>query len=147
MPHIDLTSVWIPGGLIGVLVLIMIRLFINERRSVAAMKAEGADQAPAAAPAEAPAAVEPPPMADMPAEAAAAEAPAATEAREAPAAAPAPIKTEAPVVETKVTAAKAKQSLVWRTAWIWLPFLVGFFGQGYLDHRAAIDPLIEKITG
>ena len=139
MPHIDLTSVWIPGSLIGILVLIMIRLFIKERRAAAAIVAERAEQMPVevTAPAqtsEVPAAVEPPPMADKPSE--------TVETVRVPTAPNAPVSVKAP--EKKV---KSSGSLIWRTAWIWLPFLVGFFGQGYLEHRAAIDPLIKKITG
>ena len=140
MPKVDLTSVWIPGSLIGILVLIMIRLFIKERRAAAALVVERAGQVPVevtmpAQTVEAPAAVALPPVADeKPVEAA--------EVTKVPTTQAEPAKTPAP--EEK---GRGKPSLVWRTAWIWLPFLVGFFGQGYIDHRAAIDPLIKKITG
>ena len=147
MPHIDLTSVWIPGGLIGILVLIMIRLFINERRSASALAAGASSAAPVEvtmpAPATAPAkdtpdAVEPPPMADKPAEAEKAASVSEPE--------------KAPVAETKneeqKPEAKPKGSLVWRTAWIWLPFFAGFLGQAYLDiFKPIIEPLIEKSAG
>ena len=143
MPQIDLTSVWIPGGLIGILVLIMIRLFINERRSAAALAAGGSSAAPVEVTMPAPAtdtpdAVEPPPMADKPA-----EAEKAASVRE---------PEKAPVAEKKneeqTPKTKAKGSFVWRTAWIWLPFFAGFLGQAYLDiFKPIIEPLIEKSAG
>ena len=37
--------------------------------------------------------------------------------------------------------AKKKMRLRWRTAWIWLPFLIGFFGQAYLSF---IKPMLEN---
>lgn len=130
MPQIDLTSIWIPGGLIGILVLIMIRLFINERRSASVLAAETASSAPVEVTmqsTEAPAAVEPPPMADKPAEA-----------------------VTAPIAEKRDAEKKpkAKRSFVWRTAWIWLPFLAGFLGQAYLDiFKPIVEPLLEKGAG
>lgn len=36
---------------------------------------------------------------------------------------------------------KKKRKLRWRTAWIWLPFLIGFFGQTYLS---LIKPMIDN---
>lgn len=140
MPQIDLTSVWIPGGLIGVLVLIMIRLFINERRSASVLAADTGSAAPVevtmpALTTDAPDAVEPPPVADKPAEVP--EVPVAK-------------KEDAPVAakEAPEKAPKAKRSFVWRTAWIWLPFLAGFLGQAYLDiFKPIIEPLLEKSAG
>lgn len=44
--------------------------------------------------------------------------------------APAPVAA-APVADEKP--AKKKMKLRWRTAWIWLPFLIGFLGQAYLS--------------
>lgn len=140
MPQIDLTSIWIPGGLIGILVLIMIRLFINERRSSSALAAETASASPVevtmpAQTTDAPAAVEPPPMADNPAE---------------DVKAPAAEMEKAPVTEKREAEkkSKAKRSFVWRTAWIWLPFLAGFLGQAYLDiFKPIIEPLLEKSAG
>ena len=58
--------------------------------------------------------------------------PAATEPAPAPAAA-APVAVEKP--------AKKKMKLRWRTAWIWLPFLIGFFGQAYLSF---IKPMVDS---
>ena len=139
MPHVDLTSVWIPGGLIGILVLIMIRLFILERRSAAALATERGSTAPVEvtmpSATEAPAAAEAPPVVAAPAEP-------APETQASAAAA------EAPKAEAPAPAKKAKPSFVWRTAWIWLPFLAGFAGQAYLDiFKPYIDPLIEKAAG
>jgi len=36
---------------------------------------------------------------------------------------------------------KKKRKLRWRTAWIWLPFLIGFVGQTYLS---LIKPMIDN---
>ncbi|MEQ8265626.1 MAG: hypothetical protein RH982_00395 [Parvibaculum sp.] len=51
------------------------------------------------------------------------------------AAAPAPVAAPAAIPEKK------KMKLRWRTAWIWLPFLVGFFGQAYLSF---IKPMLDN---
>lgn len=101
----DLTSIWIPVGIIGLLALYMVRQFIQERRESRELIA---------------------------AEAAAAQAAAAAPA---PAENPAPAPAVAPAPEPK-----KKAKLRWRTAWIWLPFLIGFFGQAYLSF---IKPMIE----
>jgi len=37
--------------------------------------------------------------------------------------------------------AKRKARLLWRTAWLWLPFVAGFAGQAWLDIG---KPLVEK---
>lgn len=104
----DLTSIWIPVGIIGLLGLYMVAQFIQERRESRELIA--AEAAAAAAEAAAP------PPAEKPVPAAAVtSAPAAPEA-------------------------KKKAKLRWRTAWIWLPFLIGFFGQAYLSF---IKPMIE----
>ena len=108
----DLTSIWIPVGIIGLLGLYMVAQFIQERR-------ESRELILAEAAAAATAAASPPP----------AENPAPTPA---PAAAPA---AAAPAPEPK-----KKAKLRWRTAWIWLPFLIGFFGQAYLTY---LQPMIE----
>lgn len=104
----DLTSIWIPVGIIGLLALYMVRQFIQERRESRELVAAEAAAAQAAAAAPAPA--------ENPAPA--------------PAVAPAPAAPEP----------KKKAKLRWRTAWIWLPFLIGFFGQAYLSF---IKPMIE----
>lgn len=39
---------------------------------------------------------------------------------------------------------KKKRKLRWRTAWIWLPFLIGFFGQAYLSF---IKPMVDNAAG
>ncbi|MDX5493761.1 MAG: hypothetical protein LPK86_09745 [Alphaproteobacteria bacterium] len=104
----DLTSIWIPVGIIGLLGLYMVAQFIQERReSRELLAAEAAAAATAAAA---------PPPAEKPAPA--------------PAAAPAP----------SAPAEKKKAKLRWRTAWIWLPFLAGFFGQAYLS---IIKPMMD----
>ena len=123
----DFTSIWMPLGLIGLLGIYMVAQFIQERRDTRRAMAEEA-QAKAAAPAEA-----------TPAEAASAEAaPAAAEvapaeASAAPAPAAAPVAAAAPEE-------KKKRKLRWRTAWIWMPFLIGFAGQAYLTY---IKPMLE----
>lgn len=104
----DLTSIWIPVGIIGLLGLYMVGQFIQERRESRELIAAEAAAAAAAAAA--------PPPAEKPAPA--------------PATASAPAKPEA----------KKKAKLRWRTAWIWLPFLAGFFGQAYLSF---IKPMME----
>lgn len=127
VPAVDLTSTWIPLGILGVLLLYMVHLFLQERRvSRELLAAEGI--APAA-----PEPVEAPAIATPAVEVAPVE-PKMTE--------PAPVLAVEPVKE-KV---RAKRSLVWRTAWIWLPFLVGFGGQAYLEHRPLIDPMLQKLT-
>ncbi|MFN4339110.1 hypothetical protein [Parvibaculum sp.] len=85
----DLTSIWIPVGIIGLLGLYMVAQFIQERR----------------------------------------------ESRELILAEAAAAATAAPAPEPK-----KKAKLRWRTAWIWLPFLIGFFGQAYLTY---LKPMIE----
>lgn len=120
LPNVDLTSTWIPLGFLGVLLLYMVRLFLQERRESMALAAAEAMSAPT-----------PPTLED-----------ATVEATQ-PAAEPsvAPIAT-IPPVETAVAAApRRKSSLVWRAAWIWLPFVAGFAGQAYLD---VVKPLLEK---
>lgn len=81
------------------------------------------------------------PAADMH-EAAPEAAPAAeTGPVEAPLAAPAMSAPEVPLAAAP--SSRRKSSLVWRTAWIWLPFAAGFAGQAYLD---VVRPLLEKTT-
>ena len=55
----------------------------------------------------------------------------------APATEPAP-SSAAPAPEKP---GKKKMKLRWRTAWIWLPFLIGFFGQAYLSF---VKPMLEN---
>lgn len=100
----DLTSIWMPLGLIGLLGIYMVAQFIQERRDTRLALAEEA-AAPAAS-----------------AEAGTPSAPAVT-----------PVATAAPTE-------KKKRKLRWRTAWIWMPFLLGFFGQAYLNY---IKPMLE----
>ena len=40
--------------------------------------------------------------------------------------------------------AKKKRKLRWRTAWIWMPFLIGFFSQAYLRF---ITPMVDNAAG
>ncbi|MDZ4366549.1 MAG: hypothetical protein U0987_05920 [Afipia sp.] len=101
---VDLTSPWIPLGIIMVLGLFMFRQFLGERR-------ESRELALAEAAAEA-----------------------APKTNVAP---PAPLGT-APKSEKK------KRKLRWRTAWIWMPFLIGFFGQAYLSF---IKPMVDNAAG
>lgn len=56
----------------------------------------------------------------------------------APATEPAP-SSAAPAPEKP--GKKKKTKLRWRTAWIWLPFLIGFFGQAYLSY---VKPMLEN---
>lgn len=97
----DLTSIWIPVGIIGLLGLYMVRQFIQERREAREM---------------------------ILAEAAAA------------ASAPPPAAAPAPAASAPADKPKKKTKLRWRTAWIWLPFLAGFFGQAYLSF---IKPMMD----
>lgn len=92
--------------------LFMIRQFMQERREARELVLAG-DAAPVAAPVTS-------------SEQGAAPAPAAP-----PVAAPAKAE-DAPT--------KKKMKLRWRTAWIWMPFLIGFFGQAYLSF---IKPLVD----
>lgn len=126
MPAVDLTSTWIPLGILGVLILYMIHLFLQERRVsrellAADAIAPAAPEALVAAPVAAPA-VEPTPAEEKLTVAAS-------------------VPVEAPAQEKP----KASRSLVWRTAWIWLPVLVGFGGQAYLDHKPRVDPLLQRL--
>lgn len=98
---VDLTSPWIPLGIIMLLGVFMFRQFQAERRESRELLA---------------------------AEAAAASAPTTDVAPPAPLGSP--TKSE-----------KAKRKLRWRTAWIWMPFLIGFFGQAYLSF---IKPMVDN---
>ena len=99
---VDLTSPWIPLGIIMLLGIVMVRQFQAERRESRELLA--AEAAAAAAPKTyvAP----PPPLATKP--------------------------------------EKTKRKLRWRTVWIWMPFLIGFFGQAYLSF---IKPMVENAAG
>ncbi len=60
-----------------------------------------------------------------------------------------PVAAAAPATEAAPSSAapapekpgKKKMKLRWRTAWIWLPFLIGFFGQAYLNY---VKPMLEN---
>lgn len=99
----DLTSIWMPLSLIGLLGIYMVAQFIQERRDTRRALAEEAEVR-ASAPADA-----------------------------APVLAVTPVAMAAPEE-------KKKRKLRWRTAWIWMPFLIGFFGQAYLSY---IKPMLE----
>lgn len=118
---VDLTSPWIPLGIIMLLGIFMIFQFIQERKVSRALTL-----AEAAAPVSQPA-PESVASAAVPAEAEVSPSAPAPEAR-----------TVTPSTETPQ---KKKMKLRWRTAWIWLPFLVGFFGQAYLSF---IKPMLDK---
>ena len=98
---VDLTSPWIPLGIIMLLGVFMFRQFQAERRE--SRELEAAEAAAATAPKTD---VAPPPLATKP--------------------------------------EKTKRKLRWRTAWIWMPFLIGFFGQAYLSF---IKPMVENAAG
>ncbi len=98
----DLTSIWIPVGVIGLLGLYMVRQFIQERRD--AREFVLAETAPAAA-------------------------------------VPAPQAASAPEASAPADIPKKKTKLRWRTAWIWLPLLAGFFGEAYLSF---IKPMMDS---
>ena len=142
MPPVDLTSTWIPLSLLAVLSTYMYVLFRRERRMSHAFEAEGGEVASTTVI---------PASATMAGEAAAAvegegehkaEAPAA-EATSAPAPAePAPAPAATPAAEAP--AKPKKRHLLWRTAYIWLPFVAGFGWQAYLDF---IKLWLEKTTG
>ncbi|MDZ4381473.1 MAG: hypothetical protein U0942_09050 [Parvibaculum sp.] len=113
---VDLTSPWIPLSIIMLLGLFMIRQFIQERQAARVLALEQAS-APAAPPA-----VE-------------------TAAEGSPVVAVAPAPVAAPSASAPEKPARKKMKLRWRTAWIWLPFLVGFFGQAYLSF---VKPMLEN---
>lgn len=118
MLPIDMTSTWIPLGLLAVLCGYMVHLFRQERREALAFA--GTE-----------------PASHAPAPASSGDAPAASHAAPAAEAAPAPATPAAEAPRKK------KRSLIWR-GWamrIWVPFIVGFGGQAYLD---IIRPLVEK---
>ena len=140
MPSVDLSSTWIPLSLLAVLVAYMVRLFIKERReSIAMERAEAAAVAAAAsaASAAASAATVAAEVAELVHAAPAAEA--ATPAAPEPTAPTPAVTAEAPREAREK--ARPKGGLVWRTAWIWLPFIAGAAGQAYLD---MLRPLLEK---
>lgn len=118
LPNVDLTSTWIPLGFLGVLLLYMVRLFLQERRESMALAAAEAMSAPASRTLEE----------------------ATVEAAQ-PAAAEPSVAPIAPVETAVAATPRRKSSLVWRAAWIWLPFVAGFAGQAYLD---VVKPLLEK---
>lgn len=139
LPFVDFTSTWIPLSLLAVLVAYMIHLFRKERRESIALEqveAAAASAAAAAASAAASAATVAAEVAEM-----VHASPAAEPATPAAPAAPTPSMAAEEPRKTKEEAVKAKPSLVWRTAWIWLPFVAGFAGQAYLD---VLKPLLEK---
>ncbi|MBO6634415.1 hypothetical protein [Parvibaculum sp.] len=107
---VDLTSPWIPLGIIVLLGVFMIRQFREERRQARELVlAESA--APAAAPS--------PEVGQTPA--------------------PAPVVPAAAPEKTEASG-KKKMKLRWRTAWIWMPFLIGFLGQAYLTF---VKPMMD----
>ena len=144
MPPVDLTSTWIPLSLLAVLSTYMYVLFRRERRLSHALEAEGGEVGHTTVI---------PASATMAGEAAAAvegegehktEAPAA-EAAPAPAeSAPAPAPTPVAVPAAEAPAKPKKRRILWRTAYIWLPFIAGFGWQAYLDF---IKLWLEKTTG
>jgi hypothetical protein len=118
---VDLTSTWIPLSLLAVLCAYMFVLFQRERRSALAF--EGPEAAPAAAHGGGHSAPAP-------------------EAHPEPVHA-APAAHAAPVHAASEEKPKRRR-LLWRTAFIWLPFVAGFAAQAYLD---IIKPLVEKTAG
>jgi len=144
MPPVDLTSTWIPLSLLAVLSTYMYVLFRRERRMSNAFEAEGGEAtttsvipAGATMAAEAAAGVEGESEHKAEESEAKAEAPAAEAA---PAPAPAPAAAPAAEAPTK----PKKRRLLWRTAYLWLPFVAGFGWQAYLDF---IKLWLEKTTG
>jgi hypothetical protein len=108
---VDLTSPWIPLSLIMLLGVFMIRQFRQERR-----EARQLALAESLTPAEAPSAA---------------------------GGSPAPERVEpvaTPAKAGEAPPAKKKMKLRWRTAWIWMPFLIGFFGQAYLTF---VKPMMD----
>lgn len=129
VPAVDLTSTWIPLGILGVLVLYMVHLFLQERRVSKELLAAEATAPAAETPA--PAEVTPAPV---------------TQVEAAPAEATSVEPVAAPVIEVAKEGSRKTRSLVWRTAWLWLPFIMGVGGQAYLDLKQVIDPLIQKVV-
>lgn len=120
MLPIDMTSTWIPLTLLAALCAYMIHLFRMERRDALAFAGAETVSQPSSAPAAA-----------------------VSGGGEAPAAAPVAVAAETPHAPMAEPAAKKKRKLIWR-GWamrIWVPLLIGFGGQTYLD---LIRPLVEK---
>ena len=46
----------------------------------------------------------------------------------------------APPAKSEEAPKKKKRKLRWRTAWIWMPFLIGFLGQAYLSF---VKPMMD----
>jgi hypothetical protein len=121
-----MTSTWIPLTLLAALCAYMVHLFRLERREALAFSGAEAISQPSPAPVAAPAGGGHEP------------APAAVEVPAHPA--PAAEAARVPMAEP---ALKKKRKLIWR-GWamrIWVPLLIGFGGQAYLD---LIKPLVEK---
>lgn len=138
---VNLTSTWIPLSLLSVLSLYMFVLFQRERREAAAYEAAGGDAAHGYDPNALMAHVTAPNAPAAHSHDAHVAAPAAHEphGHTAPAAAShdhAPAAHAAPVAPEN-----GKTSIVWRTAYLWLPLVAGFGWQGYLD---IIRPMLEK---
>jgi hypothetical protein len=133
---VDLTSTWIPLSLLAVLCAYMFVLFQRERRaSLAFDGAEatmatggGHDIGHTTGHTEAPVGVP------------AVEHAVPTEQQPAPAQPHAAPASAAPEQAHE----KKKRKLIWRTAGVWLPFIVGFAAQAYLD---IVKPLVEKAAG
>lgn len=47
----------------------------------------------------------------------------------------------APATASETAPAKRKAKLLWRTAWLWLPFVAGFAGQAWFD---IVKPLLDR---
>jgi len=121
---VDLTSPWIPLSFIALLGIFMVRQFIQERRESRELilaEQNAATFTAIGVTADADENVSPPPVLAQPE----------------PVFTPISAATVASVEEDP---APKKARLLWRTAWIWLPFLVGFFGQTYLTF---IKPMLD----
>jgi hypothetical protein len=134
---INLTSTWIPMSLLAVLSLYMFVLFRRERREAMEFVAVGGGDHGHA------------PAADHGhggGHSHAAPAPAADHGHHAPT----PPSHHEPLAAAP---AKQKSSIVWRTAKIWLPLVIGFGAQAYLDfgghayYQETIKPMLEKSAG
>ena len=136
---INLTSTWIPMSLLAVLSLYMYVLFRRERTEAAAFVAEGVHDAHGHA---APVVVDHGHGGHGDHGHAA---PAADHGHHAPA-------TPAHHAPLAAAPAKKKRRLIWRTARLWMPIVLGFGAQAYLDfgghayYQETIKPLLEKST-
>lgn len=136
MLAVDITATWIPLSMIAVLCAYMVVLFQRERHMVHSFESEGGDTALA---------VTAPATTTMTGEAAMVETTTATP--QVFTATPDTAPSHAPAASHPTAQANPEVpagSLLWNTAYLWLPFVAGFGWQAYLDFFKA---WLEKTIG